>query len=529
MVSNVANDARSTADPGGTLETPTTDSAVAPTRTLQDAPPQERGVDVDTLFGTASRSSPQASTGADDAAVSTVVETSSSGMGAVDLFPAPPRLSSASDPIPSPRSSLVGDATVPTVVETNSSGDDAPSSHSLSNDSHSGHPQDDGPTGQALVKTGSSDSGIQVVDVHGTTSLRGVSGAHISGQPQESGASKQVTAAAAGEASSSNTYAASPAFAPLGLLSARSSTPTRGSTAVDDRFVPAAVDASSDGTSAVDIGTTPALHGLSHPSPSHASVSNHTIPGPVVKGSSIPHSAAECSSADQLQEVAELLKHAGNLLSRLGSSHAHHVHVCKSDCKCTVCDCACAQNPQPCPSVSGATGDARAVSAAAATPAPATATSGRGGAPVNQAADSQDRHSSTPPPKDPQDTQQPSSAAQQAPSGPQALPGQLTGWAAVEKALKEFDQQEIGGYKEDIDSLLTFVSFHLAVSLLVIIKLICINYLYHRLACTLLSSPPLSLSPTLSSRIPIKHLLPCPCPLPPLPPPLSNLPSLPSA
>lgn len=34
----------------------------------------------------------------------------------------------------------------------------------------------------------------------------------------------------------------------------------------------------------------------------------------------------------------------------------------------------------------------------------------------------------------------------------------LTGWAAVEKTLTDFDRAEVGGYKEDIDSLLTFVS-----------------------------------------------------------------------
>ena len=34
----------------------------------------------------------------------------------------------------------------------------------------------------------------------------------------------------------------------------------------------------------------------------------------------------------------------------------------------------------------------------------------------------------------------------------------LTGWAKVEKALAEFDQQDVGAYKEDIDSLLVFVS-----------------------------------------------------------------------
>lgn len=51
------------------------------------------------------------------------------------------------------------------------------------------------------------------------------------------------------------------------------------------------------------------------------------------------------------------------------------------------------------------------------------------------------------------DTQQPASTAQP------LLVGQPTGWAAVEKALTDFDRQEIGAYKEDIDSLLTFVSY----------------------------------------------------------------------
>ncbi len=36
-------------------------------------------------------------------------------------------------------------------------------------------------------------------------------------------------------------------------------------------------------------------------------------------------------------------------------------------------------------------------------------------------------------------------------------PQKLTGWAAVEKTLTDFDQKEVSGYKEDIDSLLTFV------------------------------------------------------------------------
>lgn len=40
-----------------------------------------------------------------------------------------------------------------------------------------------------------------------------------------------------------------------------------------------------------------------------------------------------------------------------------------------------------------------------------------------------------------------------------AAVGQPTGWAAIEKAITDYDREEIGGYKEDIDSLLTFVSF----------------------------------------------------------------------
>jgi hypothetical protein len=35
---------------------------------------------------------------------------------------------------------------------------------------------------------------------------------------------------------------------------------------------------------------------------------------------------------------------------------------------------------------------------------------------------------------------------------------QSTGWDAVEVAFKEFDQQELEDYKDDIDTLLVFVS-----------------------------------------------------------------------
>ncbi|KAI0084680.1 hypothetical protein BDY19DRAFT_898097, partial [Irpex rosettiformis] len=48
-------------------------------------------------------------------------------------------------------------------------------------------------------------------------------------------------------------------------------------------------------------------------------------------------------------------------------------------------------------------------------------------------------------------------------AGQTAWPNQLTGWPAVEKALTEFDRQEIGAYKEDIDSLLTFTGLYSAV------------------------------------------------------------------
>lgn len=63
-----------------------------------------------------------------------------------------------------------------------------------------------------------------------------------------------------------------------------------------------------------------------------------------------------------------------------------------------------------------------------------------------------DKETHQPDPLHHKNTQQPASAAQ-----PVSV-GQPTGWAAVEKALTDFDRQEIGAYKEDIDSLLTFVS-----------------------------------------------------------------------
>lgn len=51
------------------------------------------------------------------------------------------------------------------------------------------------------------------------------------------------------------------------------------------------------------------------------------------------------------------------------------------------------------------------------------------------------------------------SAPPPAPSNPTfVLPGQAVGWAAVDKAVRDFDEQMVKDYKEDIDTLLTFVS-----------------------------------------------------------------------
>lgn len=44
------------------------------------------------------------------------------------------------------------------------------------------------------------------------------------------------------------------------------------------------------------------------------------------------------------------------------------------------------------------------------------------------------------------------------PAPPSSPPQAPSGWGAVEKALTEFDNQEVGAYKEDIDTLLVFVS-----------------------------------------------------------------------
>lgn len=37
------------------------------------------------------------------------------------------------------------------------------------------------------------------------------------------------------------------------------------------------------------------------------------------------------------------------------------------------------------------------------------------------------------------------------------LPGQSVGWAAIEQSVRDFDEQQVKDYKEDIDTLLTFV------------------------------------------------------------------------
>ncbi|KAI0821136.1 hypothetical protein BC629DRAFT_428522 [Irpex lacteus] len=44
-----------------------------------------------------------------------------------------------------------------------------------------------------------------------------------------------------------------------------------------------------------------------------------------------------------------------------------------------------------------------------------------------------------------------------------ATPSQATGWAAVEKTLTDYDREEIGNYKEDMDTLLVFTGLYSAV------------------------------------------------------------------
>ena len=40
------------------------------------------------------------------------------------------------------------------------------------------------------------------------------------------------------------------------------------------------------------------------------------------------------------------------------------------------------------------------------------------------------------------------------------LSGQPTGWAAMTKEVREFDEEKVKSYKEDVDTLLVFVSTH---------------------------------------------------------------------
>ncbi|KAI0776447.1 hypothetical protein BC629DRAFT_645889 [Irpex lacteus] len=194
MASVNASDAHSIVDPGGTQEAPVTDALVAPTFESRDAPPQERSGGVDVSSSTCSFVPPQSSVVAGDFAA---LAASSSGMGAVQSATHTPVLhgsSSACTPIPSPPSSLVGSATVSAVVDTNSIGDVALQPHGLSNASRSKYSQGDDPTVEALIKTGWSDIGV--VNVHGTTSLRGASGACMSGLLQDPGAMLKLSTGA---------------------------------------------------------------------------------------------------------------------------------------------------------------------------------------------------------------------------------------------------------------------------------------------------------------------------------------------
>ncbi len=39
-----------------------------------------------------------------------------------------------------------------------------------------------------------------------------------------------------------------------------------------------------------------------------------------------------------------------------------------------------------------------------------------------------------------------------------SYPGQSTGWAAMSKDVREFDEEKVQNYKDDVDTLLVFVS-----------------------------------------------------------------------
>lgn len=62
---------------------------------------------------------------------------------------------------------------------------------------------------------------------------------------------------------------------------------------------------------------------------------------------------------------------------------------------------------------------------------------------------------------DPQQSSEisPLPSASGSPSSPiqVVLPGQAVGWAAIEQSVRDFDEQQVQDYKEDIDTLLTFV------------------------------------------------------------------------
>lgn len=62
---------------------------------------------------------------------------------------------------------------------------------------------------------------------------------------------------------------------------------------------------------------------------------------------------------------------------------------------------------------------------------------------------------------------------------PFAATGQGVGWAAVERAVRDFDDQLVQDCKEDIDTLLTFVSKH-RLDLVSICELYSLHYFSHR-------------------------------------------------
>lgn len=65
-----------------------------------------------------------------------------------------------------------------------------------------------------------------------------------------------------------------------------------------------------------------------------------------------------------------------------------------------------------------------------------------------------------------------------------SYPGQSTGWAAMSKDVREFDEEKVQSCKDDVDTLLVFVSTPLPLA-----AFFSLTSCASRLVCSLLSSP----------------------------------------